>query len=246
MIEITFCDEIAIVEMAHGKVNAFDIELCEAMVQRLKEIAQSACPAVLLSSQMSVFSAGIDLKRFLAEGPEYVRPYMMALEDLMESVFCFPKPLVADINGAAIAGGCMIATGCDYRVIQSDAKIGILESRLGVPLPMMAIEILRHVADPQVFRSVISVGATYAGQEAVDAGLADQLADDSREAAISAAQRLAAVAAPAFQLTKRQRTEPVMRIVQENRRQLFESYMQIWESDETRHAIRNYVLQRLQ
>ena len=200
---------------------------------------------MILSSKTGVFSAGIDLKRWLAEGPDYVRPYMQLLEELFEAVFCYPKPIVADINGPAIAVGCMVATASDFRVIHPDAKIGILESRLGVPLPMMAIEIMRHVAVPPVFRQVSSVGATYVGQQAVESGLADQCAVDSRTAAIEAARELIQIPMPAFELTKRQRTDPVMRIVHENRKQLMESYLQIWESDATRNAIRTYVDERL-
>ena len=246
MFEISFHDEIAIIELAHGKVNAFDVELCDALITKLAEIVDSACPAVILSSQTEgVFSAGIDLKRWLAEGPEYVRPYMNSLEQLFEAIFCFPKPIVADINGAAIAGGCMVATACDYRVIQPDAKIGILESRLGVALPMMAIEIMRHVALPHVFRHVTSIGATYMGQRAVNAGLADEVSDESRSAAIEVTKQLTSIPLPAFELTKRQRTLPVMSVVHENRKQLLESYMEIWESDDTRNAIRKYVAQRL-
>ncbi len=245
MLEVTHIDEIAVIEFAHGKVNAFDMEFCEYLVARLRDALESDSRAVILSSKGRVFSAGIDLKRWLAEGTEYVRPYMQLLEELFETVFCYAKPIIADINGPAIAGGCMVAAACDYRIIAPDVKIGILESRLGVPLPMMAIEIMRHVALPAVFRQVTSVGATYTGQQAVEAGLADQCEPQSRSAAITAARELTQIPLAAFELTKRQRTEPVMRIVYENRKRLMDSYFHIWESETTRNAIRTYVDDRL-
>ena len=248
MIDITFESGIAVVAMNHGKVNAMDLEFCNELMAKLEELKGAEFRGIVLGSSLRAFSAGIDLKRWLNEGPEYVQPYMDALERLFEMVFSFPKPIVADINGPAIAGGCMVAAACDYRVIVKSSKMGILESRLGVPLPMMAIEIMRHVASASAFKKIVSVGATYDGPKAVNAGLADVCVSDgteSRIASIEAANELAMLPAAAFELTKQQRTLPVLSIAHENRRQLYDKYIKIWQSEETRIAIREYVEQRL-
>ena len=223
-----------------------DLEFCEALIAQIKEFEESReCKSIILSTGLKVFSAGIDLKRFLSEGPDYVQPFMLELERLFQTVLSCRKPLITEINGAAIAGGCMVATAADYRVIRPDAKIGILESRLGVPLPMTAIEILRHVAAPSAFKEIISVGATFSGQDAVDHGLADCVTLDSRTVAVSRARELAEIPIKAFQLTKRQRTEPILRTVESNRSNLMDQYLEIWKSAETRSAIQMYVQERL-
>ena len=249
MINVTTNNEIAIIEFAYGKVNAIDIEFCQSLSATLNELTeQSASQTIIISSSGRAFSAGIDLKRWLAEGPEYVRPFMVALEDLFEQLFCYPAPVIADINGSAIAGGCMLALACDYRVIETEAAIGILESRLGVPLPTMAIEIMRHTALPAVFRQIISTGATFTGSQAVDAGLANEVISSkaaTRTQSLAAAEEFGQLASQAFQLTKAQRTQPVMRIVRQNQSELFDDYIRIWESQETRDAIETYVENRL-
>ena len=234
-------------KLSHGKVNAMDIEFCDQLLRRLKAIEEDPeVSAIVLAGNPRVFSAGIDLKKWLAEGLDYVEPFIRKLESLFEAVFCFPKPIISAIEGHAIAGGCMLATACDYRIISSTAKIGILESRLGVPLPCTAIEIVRHVAKPSAFRQIVSVGATYIGQEAVTAGLADVAVESDLTASVSQAVReFTAIPSPAFEITKQQVRMPVMRIVQQNRKELFERYLAIWKSSQTRDAIAAYVEQRL-
>lgn len=247
MIETSYIGQIAKIDLRHGKVNAMDIEFCTALLKTLADLQQADCAGVMITGNERVFSAGIDLKRWLSESEDYVEPFMLRLEELFERVFLFPKPIVAIINGPAVAGGCMLAAACDYRVISSEAKIGILESRLGVALPTMAIEIMRHVALPADFRRIVSIGATYKGAEAVTAGLADHCVDKQAldKTAIEAAEQLAALPIDAFRLTKQQRTLPVMRIVEQNRAELMENYLAIWKSPKTRAAISQYVAQRL-
>ena len=238
--------EIHILQLQHGKVNAMDMEFCEALIEKFQELERDTlCRAVVMRSGSKVFSAGIDLKRFLAESEAYVEPFMLKLEELFQQVLCFSKPLVSEINGAAIAGGCMVATACDYRVIESNSKIGILESRLGVPLPMTAIEILRHVANASAFKNIISVGATFVGEEAVQNGLADLAVSDTNTAAIQHARELAKIPLDAFRFTKLQRTRPIIRIIDANHKELRESYLKMWKSDKTRSAIQTYVQERL-
>ena len=230
----------------HGAVNAMDLEFCSRLTQRFQELADDPeISAVVISGNNRVFSAGIDLKRWLAEGPGYVEPFMLSLEQLFQTVFCFPKPVVSAITGPAIAGGCMLATASDVRLIGSSAKIGILESRLGVPLPMTAIEIVRHVASPAAFRKMITVGATYLGRDAVSAGLADSCSDELEPLTSRSVEELTAIPCAAFELTKKQVRSPVMRIVERNKAELFDQYLQIWKSQQTRDTIAAYVQQRL-
>ena len=153
MIEILSRDGIDVLQMNHGPVNAMDLEFCRAMNHQLKIAASNDdCRAVVLRGNDRVFSAGIDLKRWLREPVDYVQPFLAELERLFQRVFSFPKPIVAMINGPAVAGGCMVAAACDYRWITTTASIGIPELRVGVPLPMLAIEIMRFVARSDAFQ----------------------------------------------------------------------------------------------
>ena len=147
MVEVTNVGPIAVVVLKHGKVNAMDIELLESATATLKELAASnSVGAVVLTGTGTVFSAGVDLKRLIAETPAYLDRFFPAIRKLFFEAFTFPKPLVGAINGHALAGGCVLACSCDYRVLNREAKIGMPELRVGLPLPPEGIEILRFVA----------------------------------------------------------------------------------------------------
>ena len=109
MIDISEQGEIAIVTMRHGKANAMDLEFCEAIAARFEELKKSKAKAVVLTGEGKIFSAGVDLVRALDGGAHYFHKFLPAMSKAFVTVFFFPKPLVAAVNGHAIAGGCIIA-----------------------------------------------------------------------------------------------------------------------------------------
>ena len=129
----------------------------------------------------------------------------------------------------------------------STARIGIPELRIGVPLPMMAIEIVRFVARPQSFQDVVQRGAMFTGREAVDAGLASELAEPDAIASRTQQilEELVHVPPEAYWITKRQCRWPAARTAQSNQEQWGEPFWEIWQADATRNAIRTYVAERL-
>src|SRR5262245_8485332 len=113
MIDSKVVDGIVVLTMTHGKANALDIEFCDAMAARFNDLRKSDTKAVVLTGQGRIFSAGVDLKRLSAGGADYIRRFLPALHRLFEAVFFHPKPVVAAINGHAIAGGCVLASLAD-------------------------------------------------------------------------------------------------------------------------------------
>jgi len=99
MIKSEIVDGIAVLTLAHGKANALDIELCDALARHFAELRRSDLRAVVLTGQGKIFSAGVDLKRLSTGGADYIRRFLPALHRLYEAVFFHPKPVVAAING---------------------------------------------------------------------------------------------------------------------------------------------------
>ncbi|MCH2180742.1 MAG: enoyl-CoA hydratase/isomerase family protein [Mariniblastus sp.] len=247
MLRLENHDPVARLVMNHGKVNVMDIEFCRELIQHLEALESDSCQALILSGNERVFSAGIDLKRWLAEDEDYIEPFLMELERVMERIFLFPKPVIAVIEGHAVAGGCMMAAACDFRLIAPQARIGIPELRVGVPLPMMAIEIMRFVANTKDFQDVVNAGRMFEGREAVAAGLANEVVSSENlfERAGQVARELSAIPAAAFRMTKQQSRAPVMRQVMQNREAFFAEFLDIWRSPVTRASIQQYVDERL-
>ena len=100
--------------------------------------------ACVLTGAGRVFSAGVDLRRVVDADTGYAERLVTGLRRGLEALFCFPKPTVAAVNGAAVAGGCILACACDRRLIADTARIGASELAVGVPFPVAALEIVRH------------------------------------------------------------------------------------------------------
>lgn len=248
MFEINHEDEITTISLSHGKVNAMDLELTLGIVEQLGIANEnSECQAVVLAGNGRIFSAGVDLKRLVSEPPSYLEEFLPSLINAFDAALGFPKPIVAAMNGHAVAGGCILACACDYRVANPKAKIGIPELRVGVPLPTVAIEIMRLVAAPSHFRQLVNLGATYSGEAAVEVGLADRLEsrDDLMSAAIAKAKELADIPPQVFEVTKQQIRSPAATNIERGEQLFRERVFELWRSEEIREVIRAYVGKRL-
>jgi enoyl-CoA hydratase/carnithine racemase len=244
MIEVVSQDDVAILRMADGKANAMSIELCEAVTARFGELAHAR--AVVITGNGRIFSAGVDLLRLLDGGEAYIRKFLPALSTMLATVFSHPKPVVAAINGHAIAGGCVLACAADRRLMASEAgRIGVTELLVGVPFPPAAMEIMRCATAPQYFEETIFSGATYPPPQALQRGMVHEIVepDGLIDRAVAAARMLAALSPPAFALTKRQTRQPALeRMDSAETAAVIE---QIWTSPETLARIRDYVARTL-
>jgi enoyl-CoA hydratase len=244
VIELVEQDGVGVLRLAHGKVNAMSIEFCEALTARFAEI--SSARAVVMTATGRTFSAGVDLVRLLEGGAPYVRKFLPVLSEMFATVFSHPAPVVAAINGHAIAGGCVLACAADKRLMARDGgRIGVTELLVGVPFPPAAMEIMRCATTPQCFAEAIFGGATYSPIEAVGRGWIHDLVEPEAllDRALETANALAALPAKAFALSKRQTREPALERMQNQ--EIDAAIEQIWTAPETLQRIRDYVARTL-
>jgi len=237
--------DVVVVRIAHGKANALDIELCRAIAAEFAELRTSAAKAVVLTGQGRIFSAGVDLIRIMDGGASYIREFLPELNRAFEAVFFHPVPVVAAINGHAIAGGCVLAGAADRRLMaDGPGRAGVTELLVGVPFPALAFEIMRLIAAPQFFHDVMYSGATYPPNIALTRGLVDEVvdADDLLARAIASARMLAALPREAFSLTKRQSRDPVVGRLRATGRDFDAEVEKIWIAPEAAARIRDYVV----
>lgn len=208
MIERSDEDDVAVLRLAHGPVNALDAELCEAVAAAFRALVTDRARAVVLTGSGKAFSAGADLRRYLAEGEPYVRRFVPALDDLFRSVFELGKPVVAAVNGHAIAGGCVLAACADVTLMaEGRGRIGVPELAVGVPFPRVAVEVLRHAVGDVAARRMMLGAQTYPTGQAQALGIVDEVlpADDLLGAAVERARTIATAVPPdTFALTKAQ------------------------------------------
>ena len=236
-------DRVTVVRMAHGKVNAFDPELMSGLIDQLAGLEEAETSAVVLTGAGSVFSAGVDLRGLTAGGPDYVKTLLPLLGGAFLKAFTFPKPLVAAVNGHAIAGGCVLACACDYRIMADGAgRIGTPELSVGVPFPSMALEILRLTVPAHRLQALVYRGLTCTPAEALDNGFVDELAAPEAvlDRAVGMAARLGALPPASFALTKRMIRQPSQARVREMQA-ADEAVTEAWMSPRVLDAVRAYM-----
>ena len=248
MIDLKLNDGIAVLTMTHGKANALDIEFCGALTARFQELRTSDAKAVVIAGQGRMFSAGVDLKRLSEGGADYIRKFLPALHKLYDTVFFHPKPVVAAINGHAIAGGAVLACCADRRIMASESgRIGVTEMLVGVPFPALAFEIVRFAVPPRNLSEFTLSGATYTSDEAVRRGWVDEVVapDGLLADAIAVAQELALLSPPAFAQTKRQIRQAVSERMAASGQATDRAVTDIWTAPATLAYIRDYVARTL-
>jgi len=244
VLDVSQQTEIAVLRMSHGKANALDVDLCKHIIARLEELGTSSVRGVVLTGRGGIFSAGVDLIRALDGGAAYLREFLPVLRKLFDVVFFYPKPVIAAINGHAIAGGCVLACAADQRLMARGAgRIGVTELLVGLPFPAIALEIMRFVAVPTYFREVIFGGGRYPAEAAISRGLVDVIVDPAAllASAVEAAQSLASLSPAAFALSKSQTRQPVLDAVQKSAGDFDQAVDEIWLSPHSASRIRDYV-----
>ena len=244
MIKVEQQNKIAVIQLYRPPANAIDIELCCSLEKVIKAEIESESKAIVLTGQGAIFSAGVDLVQLLNGGTDYIRQFLINLEQLLETLFFCPKPVVSAINGHAIAGGCVIACCGDHRLMsKGKGRIGVPELRVGVPFPVIIMELMRAKVDSAAFEEIVLGGTTFKAEMALQKGLIDELVDEEElmEKAMLCAQSLADIRPEIFSFSKLQTRQPVREATESGNLVHRDEINSIWESEQTQLAIRNYM-----
>jgi enoyl-CoA hydratase len=239
MLDLEERGEITVVRLAHGKVNALDVELLDSIAKTFGSL--EAHRAVVLTGAGRSFSAGVDLKRIVNGGLDYVKVFRPALSAAVKAVFYHPGPVVAAINGHAIAGGCVLAAACDIRLM-SAGTIGLSEMKVGVPFPGVPLEVMRHALGPATQRFVLSA-ALLPPSEAQAAGLIDRVAEPDAllDQALAEAERLAGISPDVYAFTKRQLQGPARERIEGLRQADDDASTRMWASPVVQEKINSFM-----
>jgi enoyl-CoA hydratase len=239
MVDFSIDKEIAQLVLDRPPVNALDCELCEALTGALDQARRAGVRAVVLTGRGPTFSAGVDLKRVLSEEASYTERMLSRLSATIEALLLFPLPVVAAINGSAIAGGWILAAACDTRIAAAgEHLIGIPEMQLGLPIPPIGFEALRLATPPAVFAELVR-GTNWPVAEAHRAGLVDELVarEDLAARALAAAGALAAAPQVSYELTKLQERWPAVEQARRAQRRWGARMLAVWTDPESRRRI---------
>jgi enoyl-CoA hydratase/carnithine racemase len=234
--------DVSILTLARGKVNALD----EPMVDRLREQLRSLesdpeTHAVVVAGQGSFFSFGFDVPALYDYPPEDFTRFLGKFTDLYRSLFVFPKPVVAAVNGHAVAGGCMLATTADYRIMATGkARISLNEITFGAALFAGSVEMLVRLVGQRHAERVALAGAMYSAEEARAFGLVDEVVQPAAVAprAVEVAAQMAGRDAVAYAAIKHLLRGPVAERIRLAETGSIQRFVEIWYSPSTREQLK--------
>jgi methylglutaconyl-CoA hydratase len=156
------------------KRNALNADLVKALKEALREAAdEDGVRSVVLTGAGSTFSAGADLASLRAlrdASPLDNQSDSRHLADLFRQIYRHPKPVIAKVNGHAIAGGAGLAAVCDVSIAAEEAKIGFTEVRIGF-VPAIVMVFLRRKLGETDARDLLLRGKLLSAEEAAERGL---------------------------------------------------------------------------
>jgi len=143
-------DQIATITLTRpDKRNAISSQMIQELLAVLDEVSASNARVLIITGSGKAFCAGMDLEGLQAIANQS-REQNMADSRAMARMFCriyeFPKPVISAINGAAIAGGCGIATLADFALAAPEAKLGYSEVRIGFIPALVSVFLRRQIA----------------------------------------------------------------------------------------------------
>ena len=229
--------EIATVTLSRGKVNALNEPMVEEITKSFEDLAiDNEVRSIIFTGSGKFFSFGFDVPEFLSYPKNDFIKYLEKFTNLYTYVFHFPKPIVAALNGHTIAGGCMLATACDYRLmVTGKAKISLNEITFGSPVLAGSVEMLRYCVGSRNAQSILYSGAMYSAEEAFQLRLVDQVSseDDLTEDARKVAQELAQKDSSAFRSIKHLLRKPAAEQMIKREKDAILEFVDIWYSEQT-------------
>lgn len=240
-------NSVTVVQFNHGPVSALDLEFLVAIRAELAELAETDT-ALVLTGTGSAFSAGVDLVRLIEGGAGYVADFIPALSGAFTDLFGYRRPVVAAVNGHAIAGGCVIAACADHRLMaDGKGRIGVPELLVGVPFPSVALLAVRSALGDVGAADLVYSGVTLPPAEALRRGLVEEVVPEAEllERAIAKAERLAAVPRSTFEHTKRSLRDRYWQEFETTGRQRDAEMLDLWAAPEILSAVADYVKKTL-
>jgi Delta3-Delta2-enoyl-CoA isomerase len=236
-VEMSIDQNVAKVVLSRGTANAINEVLTEELKSCFDELAADAdVKAVVLSGKGNFFSFGLDIPEFLQYAKEDFMRFVTKFADLYTYIFLYPKPVIAALNGHTIAGGCVLAIACDYRVMVSGkARISLKEINFGASLFPGSAEMLKYCVGCRNAELAAYTGAMYSAEKAKGLGLIDQVVPpkDLPESAAMAAQEFARRYSPAFESIKMLLRGNVGEEMKQMDKRYRNEMVDIWYSEQT-------------
>lgn len=196
-------NNVAVVTMDDGKANALSETMIAAILEALAK-AEKEAGAMVLAGRPERFSGGFDLKVMMSS-PANAKALLTKGVDLFMKLYASKVPLVIACTGHALAGGALMVLCGDTRIGgDGPYKIGLNEVQIGLPVPVLAMELARDRMSKKELTNATLLAKIYDPQGAKTAGYLDEVVpvDQVLAKAKEEATRLTSLSKTAFEASK--------------------------------------------
>jgi len=237
---------IARVALSRGKVNAVNETVVDELAECFRKIEEDGnIRAVILTGTGKFFTFGFDIPEFLGYAKNDFIRYLTKFTDFYTYLFTYPKPVIAALNGHTIAGGCMMAIACDYRImVPGKAKISLNEIEFGSSLFAGSVELMKLWLGQRNAEAAMLGGTMYSAEEAHRLGLIDRIVppEELEGEAEKTAARFAEKDAAAFGSIKKLLRKPLADDMKKRERDSILEFVDIWYSEATWKRLQDKVI----
>ncbi len=159
------------------KRNAMSATMIAELQTALDEIEKSHVRVGILTGAGKAFCSGMDLEMLAAiaqQTPAENQEDSRRMAKMFRRIWSFPRPLIAAVNGAALAGGCGIATLCDFTLAVAEAKFGYTEVKIGFLPALVSVFLIRQIGEKRT-RDLLLTGRILEAVEAKEMGLVKEI-----------------------------------------------------------------------
>lgn len=240
-VHVSIDNQIATVRMERGKVHALNEGHIEQLAGAFRQLeSNDSARVIILTGTDKFFSFGLDVPEIYDYSRDDCHRFLTKFTELYGHIFIYPKPVIAAINGHAIAGGCMLATACDWRIMMTGrARIALNEVTFGSTVFHSSIEVLKYLCGRNA-EIIAGLGAMYSAEEALTLGLIDERAreDGFKNKILNKAGQYMAVDAAAFRAIKNLLRRPIYDRMRAGEAESIRRFIEIWYSPSTREKLK--------
>jgi methylglutaconyl-CoA hydratase len=175
---LDYADETATITLNRPeKRNALSATMISELLTAFDEIEKKKVRVVIMTGAGATFCAGMDLETLQAmaqQSPQENQDDSRRMAKLFRRVWSFPRPMIAAVNGHALAGGCGIATLCDFTISAPEAKFGYTEVKIGFLPAIVSVFLTRQIGDKRA-RDLLLTGRLLPAEEAKQLGLVSEI-----------------------------------------------------------------------
>ena len=159
------------------KRNAITTQMIAELQDVLDSIEKTQTRVVILTGSGKAFCAGIDLdmlRNIAKQSPGENQDDSRRIAKMFRKIWSFSRPMIAAVNGHALAGGCGIATLCDFTLAVPEAKFGYTEVKIGFLPAIVSVFLTRQIGEKRA-RDLLLTGRLIEASEAREMGLVNEI-----------------------------------------------------------------------